>query len=326
MPLRPRPKIIDSITVLDFFTAGKDMLKMSVVAGERGIKAQVRDKSINRPALALTGYFKSFATKRLQVFGAGEIAYLRDLKDDKQYKVMTEIAQRNIPCMIVTRSLVPTQPMIDAANENDIPLIRTNLSTKDFLAASTILLENMFAPRVSEHGTLMDVKGIGVLIRGDSGVGKSECALALIERGYSLVADDKVNIKLLNEHELIASSNEINRGYMECRGLGIINIAELFGIRSVRIDKAINLVITFERWKESDEEERTGLEQDYFEILGVQVPHIRFSVKPGRDLARLVEVASMVQALKLIGHDSAKEFNERLIKQMNNLDAGDEGI
>ena len=327
MPLRPRPKIIDNITVLDFFNAGKESLKMSVVAGERGIKAMVRDKSINRPALALTGYFKSFATKRLQVFGAGEIAYLRDQKDDKQYKIMTEIAQRHIPCMIVTRALVPTPPMIDAANENDIPLIRTNLSTKDFLAAATILLENMFAPRVSEHGTLMDVKGVGVLIRGDSGVGKSECALALIERGYSLVADDKVNIKLINEHDLIGTSNEINRGYMECRGLGIINIAELFGIRSVRIEKTIDIVITFERWKETDDEERTGLEQDYFEILGVQVPHNRFSVKPGRDLARLVEVASMVQALKLIGHDSAKEFNERLIKQMGGIEnAGPETI
>jgi len=322
MPLRPRPKIIDNITVLEFLNAGRDSLKMSVVAGERGMKNIVRDKAINRPALALTGYYKSFAPKRVQVFGAGEIAYLRDTKEDKQYKVLTEIAQRHIPCMIVTRGLQPTQPMIEAANENDIPLIRTTLSTRDFLAASTLLLENMFAPRVSEHGTLMDVKGIGVLIRGDSGVGKSECALALVERGYSLVADDKVNIKLINEKDLVGTSNEINRGYMECRGLGIINIAELFGIRSVRTDKNINLVITFTAWKETDEEERTGLESDNFEILGIQVPHIRFSVKPGRDLARLVEVASMVQALKLIGHDSAKEFNERLINQMKTEEPG----
>ncbi|MBN1403872.1 MAG: HPr(Ser) kinase/phosphatase [Opitutales bacterium] len=316
MPLRPRPKIVESISVLDFFNAGREQLKMSIVAGERGIKGLVRDKSINRPALALTGYYKSFATKRLQVFGAGEIAYLRDIKEDKQYKVLTEIARRHIPCMIVTRNLIPPQPMVEVANENDTPLIRTTLSTRDFLAASTLLLENMFAPRVSEHGTLMDVKGIGVLIRGDSGVGKSECALALIERGYSLVADDKVNIKLINEKELVGASNDINRGYMECRGMGIINIAELFGIRSVRVEKSINLVITFTAWKESDEEERTGLEQEYFELLGIDVPHIRFSVKPGRDLARLVEVASMVQALKMIGHDSAKEFNERLIQHM----------
>jgi len=317
MPLRPRPKIVENISVLEFFNAGREQLKMSIVAGERGIKSIVRDKSINRPALALTGYYKSFATKRVQVFGAGEIAYLRDIKEDKQYKVLTEIARRHIPCMIVTRNLVPPQSMIEVANENDTPLIRTSLSTRDYLAASTLLLEDMFAPRVSEHGTLMDVKGIGVLIRGDSGVGKSECALALVERGYSLVADDKVNIKLINERELVGTSNTINRGYMECRGLGIINIAELFGIRSVRIEKNINLVVTFTEWKQSDQdEERTGLEQEYFEMLGINVPHIRFAVKPGRDLARLVEVASMVQALKLIGHDSAKEFNERLIQQM----------
>ena len=325
MPLRPKPKLIDSIAVLDFFNAGKEKLEMTVAAGERGMKSLVRDKSINRPALALTGYYKSFATRRVQVFGAGEIAYLRDINEDKQYKVLTEIAQRRIPCMIVTRDLAPTQPMVTVANENDIPLLRTALSTRDFLAAATLLLEELFAPRLSEHGTLMDVKGMGVLIRGDSGVGKSECALALIERGYSLVADDKVNIRLLNEHELVGTSNEINRGYMECRGLGIINIAEIFGIRSVRTEKNLNLVITFERWKEGDEEDRTGLEQDSFDILGIKLPHIRFAVKPGRDLARLVEVASMVQALKMIGHDSAKEFNERLIGQMK-LDDPDYAI
>ena len=325
MPLRPKPKLIDSITVLDFFNAGKGKLEMTVTAGERGMKSLVRDKSINRPALALTGYYKSFATRRVQVFGAGEIAYLRDINEDKQYKVLTEIAQRRIPCMIVTRDLPPTRPMVTVANENDIPLLRTALSTRDFLAAATLLLEELFAPRLSEHGTLMDVKGMGVLIRGDSGVGKSECALALIERGYSLVADDKVNIRLLNEHELVGTSNEINRGYMECRGLGIINIAEIFGIRSVRTEKNLNLVITFELWKEGDEEDRTGLEQDSFEILGIKLPHIRFAVKPGRDLARLVEVASMVQALKMIGHDSAKEFNERLIGQMK-LDDPDYAI
>jgi HPr kinase/phosphorylase len=325
MPLRPRPKLVESISVLDFFNVGRESLRMTVVAGERGMKSLVRDKSINRPALALTGYYKSFATKRLQVFGAGEIAYLRDIKEDKQYKVLTEIARRHIPCMIVTRNLAPLPAMVQVANENETPLIRTPLSTRDFLAGATLKLEDMFAPRISEHGTLMDVKGIGVLIRGDSGVGKSECALALVERGYSLVADDKVNIKLINERDLIGTSNDINRGYMECRGLGIINIAELFGIRSVRIEKSINLVITFSNWKESDEEERTGLEQEYFEMLGINVPHIRFAVKPGRDLARLVEVASMVQALKMIGHDSAKEFNEKLIQQMSGdlrLDGG----
>ena len=316
MPLRPVPKITDSITVLDFFNSGKEQLKLNLVAGERGMKNLIKDKSINRPALALTGYYKSFASKRVQLFGAGEMAYLRDIKEDKQYKVLTEIARKNVPCMLVSRNLAPTKSLLQVADEHDIPLIRTSLVTRDFMNTATILLEDKFAPRVTEYGTLMDIRGIGVLIRGESGVGKSECALALIERGHSLVADDIVYIRLINEKELVGRSSDLNRGYMECRGLGIVNIAELFGIKAVRPDKAVNLVITFQEWRPGMEEERTGLEQEYYEILGQHVPHIQLPVRPGRDLARLTEVAAMVQALKKMGHDSAREFNERLISHM----------
>ncbi len=316
MALRPTPRIIESISVLDFLNAGKEQLKLSLVAGERGLKGLIRDKSINRPALALTGYYKSFATRRLQLFGAGEMAYLRDIKEDKQYKVLTEIARKHVPCMVVSRNLVPIKAMHQVAVENNIPLLRSPLNTRDFMNVATLLMEEMFAPRITEHGTLMDIKGIGTLIRGESGVGKSECALALIERGHSLVADDIVYIKLMNERELVGTSSDLNRGYMECRGLGIVNIAELFGIRSVRKDKAINLVVTFKEWKPGDEEERTGLEQETFDILGQRIPHVQLPVRPGRDLARLVEVASMVLALKQMGHDSAKEFNDRLISYM----------
>ena len=190
------------------------------------------------------------------------------------------------------------------------------MTTKDFSALATLLLDDLFAPRVSEHGTLMDVKGIGTLIRGQSGVGKSECALALVERGHSLVADDLVHINLHGERHLVGRSSELNRGYMDCRGLGIVYIGELFGIRSVRLEKDINLVITFEEWKLGMDEDRTGLEQESFEILGIKVPHIILPVRSGRDLARLVEVAAMVEALKQMGHDSAKEFNDRLIAFM----------
>jgi HPr kinase/phosphorylase len=202
------------------------------------------------------------------------------------------------------------------ADATGTPLFRTPLTSKDFSAQVIILLEDIFAPRIAEHGTLMDVKGIGTMIRGKSGVGKSECALALIERGHSLVADDLVYITLEGERHLIGRSSELNRGYMECRGLGIVNISELFGIRSIRLEKEINLVITFEEWKHGMDEERTGLEQDQFEMLGIKVPHIILPVRPGRDLARLVEVAAMIQALKNMGHDSAKVFNDRLIAFM----------
>ena len=316
MPRRIRPRVISSISVKDFAELFGDALKLELVAGESGLKTHIRELSINRPSLAVTGYFKRFGYKRIQVFGAGEMAYLRDLSEARQAEIINRIAQMRIPCMVVSRHLAPTPLMRKVADEYRIPLFRTPLNTRIFTSIATVLLERQMAPEINEHGTLLDVKGIGTLIRGRSGVGKSECALALIERGYSLVADDVVYIQLISEVELLGTSSELNRGYMECRGLGIINIAELFGVRCVRLEKRIDLVITFVEWTPGTDEERTGLEQDYYEILGVDVPHIQLPVRPGRDLARLVEVAAMVQALKLMGHDSAREFNDRLIAHM----------
>jgi HPr kinase/phosphorylase len=317
MPLRPTPKAIESLSVDAFFKHAQDILKLSVTAGGNGMQRLIRDKSINRPALALTGYFKNFAAKRVQLFGAGEMAYLRDLPHERQVEILRQIIARNIPCMVVSRNLAPTRAMQEIAEATQTPILRSTLTSRDVSNGIALILEHEFAPRVAEHGTLMDIRGIGTLIRGRSGVGKSECALALIERGHSLVADDLVYIRLVNDQdELQGRSSDLNRGYMECRGLGILNIAELFGIRAVRLEKNINLVVTFEEWHAGINEERTGLEQDHFTILGVSVPHIRLPVRPGRDLARLVEVASMVQALKMMGHDSAKEFNDRLIRFM----------
>ena len=197
-----------------------------------------------------------------------------------------------------------------------MPLIRSSLASKTLTTELTLLLEDYFAPRTQLHGTLLDVKGIGTLISGESGVGKSECALALIERGYSLVADDLTYIKRINDREIIGNSNELSRGYMECRGLGIINIAELFGVRSVRKEKRIDLVVHFFNWSKGVREERSGLSDNYRDILGLKIPLIEIPVRPGRDMALLVEVAAMVRALKSMGHDSAKEFNEKLIREM----------
>lgn len=316
MPLRPQPKVVDHLSVEAFFKEGKDSLKLILLAGESGLKRQIRDKSINRPALAVTGYFKSFAFRRVQIFGAGEIAYLKDQSVEHQRAVLAKIVGKQVPCFIVSRNLVPLPAIVEAAERSGTPLFRSALTTRDLANAATLILEEAFAPRISEHGTLLDIKGIGTLIRGKSGVGKSECALALIERGHSLVADDLVYIRRVKDHDLQGRSSDLNRGYMECRGIGIVNIADLFGVRAVRLEKNINLVVTFEEWKAGMDEERTGLEQDYFSILGVDVPHIVLPVRPGRDLARLVEVASMVHALKRIGHDTAREFNERLIQFM----------
>jgi HPr kinase/phosphorylase len=197
-----------------------------------------------------------------------------------------------------------------------LPLLRTPLITMNFVNLATLCIDNEFAPSSIEHATTLDIKGIGVMLRGDSGIGKSECALALIERGHSLVADDLTLIKLVDERELMATSRELSRGYMECRGIGIINIAEMFGVKSIRYEKRIDLVVSLREWTPESIEERTGLEEHFYPILNMQVPHIELFVRPGRDIARLVEVAALTQALKRIGHDPAKEFNARLIASM----------
>ncbi len=316
MPIRPLIRQAESITVKKFFELGKEPLKLTIEAGEKGMLRKIRDKTINRPALALTGYFKNFAAKRIQVFGAGEMSYLRAANQDRQLEIMRGIASKHVPCMIISRHLSALPSMRTVAQEFHTPLLRSALVSRDLLANVTLLLEEYFAPRTTLHGTLLDIRGIGVLIRGESGVGKSECALALIERGHSLVSDDIVQVRLMEDRHLLGTGPELNRGYMECRGLGIINVAELFGIRSVRREKAIDLIVTFQEWHPGLAEERTGLERDYFEILSVPIPHIILPVRPGRDMARLVEVAAMIEALRQIGHDPAKEFNDRLIEIM----------
>lgn len=305
------------ITVRDFYESARERFEIELVAGEKGLSNVIGEKSLNRPALALTGYFKHFGNRRLQLFGAGEISYLSDLRPETQTVLLEEIFTKGIPGIIVSRGLHPTPSMIALANSFGVPILRSRMKSKDFTAEATMLLDQKFAPVTNVHGTLMEVRGKGVLIRGESGVGKSECALALIERGYPLVADDYVTVKLVGDDTLVGSSKELNYGFMECRGIGIINITSMFGIRSVRRAKRIDLVISFVHWRDGMEEERTGLALQAFEVLGKRIPKIQLAVRPGRDMARLVEVAVMVHALREMGHDPAQELNEKLIQAMN---------
>ena len=309
-------KAIHGITVAHFYETYRGKLGLELVTGEAGLHRLIKEGSINRPSLALTGFFKYFANKRLQVFGAAEMTYLKTLSQRQQIETFGEMVKRGIPAIVLTRNYVATHPMLAVSQEMNLPIFRTPMITMNFVNLATLCIDNEFAPSGTEHATTLDIKGIGVMIRGDSGIGKSECALALIERGHSLVADDLTCIKLLGERELSASSRPLNRGYMECRGIGIINIAEMFGVKSIRLEKRIDLVVSLRTWTPEVIEERTGLEENYYDILGVKVPHIEFYVRPGRDIARLVEVAALVQALKNMGHDPAKTFNDRLIAHM----------
>jgi HPr kinase/phosphorylase len=309
-------RAIHGITVAHFFETYRYKLKLELVTGEPGLHRLIHEGTVNRPALALTGFFKYFANKRVQVFGAAEMTYLKTLTPRRQEEILQQMVRRVIPCIVVTRNYHPTKPLLEVATRMKLPLLRTPLITMNWINLATLAIDNEFAPASTEHATTLDIKGVGVMLRGDSGVGKSECALALVERGHSLVSDDLTVVKLLDERELMASSRPLNRGYMECRGIGIINIAEMFGVKSVRLQKRIDMVISLKEWTPDVVEERTGLEENFYEMLGMRLPHIELYVRPGRDIARLVEVAALTQALKTMGHDPARDFNDRLIRFM----------
>jgi HPr kinase/phosphorylase len=207
--------------------------------------------------------------------------------------------------------------LLAVAAKEEIAIFRTPMITMKFINAATIALEMDFSPTVTEFGSMVDILGVGVLIRGASGIGKSECVLGLIERGYSLVADDVTRITSLEGRELMATAPELTRNHIEVRGIGIINVAAVFGIGAIRVEKRLDLVVTLKNWDELEEVDRIGLDQEYYEILGLPVPHVTIPIRPGRDIARLIEVAAMDQKLKGLGRNTALEFNTKLLSLMD---------
>jgi HPr kinase/phosphorylase len=213
--------------------------------------------------------------------------------------------------------LKPDKELLEAAEQANVPIFQTPQVTMKFINAATLALETMFAPRGTELGSMVDILGVGVLIRGESGIGKSEAVLALIERGYSLVADDVTRVTLVDGREVVGTSPELTRNHMEIRGIGIINVASMFGVKSIRKEKVLNLVVTLKDWQHVEEVERIGIEQEFVKVLGVDIPHMVIPVRTGRDLARLVEVAAFQTKLKMSGYNAAQDLNDRLIAQMN---------
>jgi HPr kinase/phosphorylase len=208
------------------------------------------------------------------------------------------------------------------AEEADVPVFKCPFITMKFINLATLALEGMFAPRGTEMGSMVDILGVGVIVKGESGIGKSECVLALIERGYSLVADDITRVTLIDGREVMGTSSELTRNHMEVRGIGIINVQAMFGVRSIRHEKRVDLVLTLKDWDKVSDVDRLGMEEQYTQILGIDIPHMILPVRPGRDLARLVEVAAFQTKLKLSGYNAAKELNDMLIARM----AGEQGV
>jgi HPr kinase/phosphorylase len=221
-----------------------------------------------------------------------------------------------IPCVVFSRNLKPDKEFFAAAEKAGVPVFVTPMLTMKFINDATLEMETLFAPRGTEIGSMVDILGVGVIIKGESGIGKSEAVLALIERGYSLVSDDVTRVTLVGGHEVIGTSAELTRNHMEIRGIGIINVAAMFGIKSVRKEKALDLIVTLRAWNDVPDVDRLGMEQEFVQVLGLDIPHITIPVRPGRDLARLIEVAAYQTKLKLSGFNAAKELNERLIAHM----------
>jgi HPr kinase/phosphorylase len=306
-----------SITVEQFFKDHGVALEMRLLSDGVDLNRIIREPTVNRPGLALSGFTQYFAYKRVQVFGNAEVYYLRSLTHEQREARYAYLFAYKIPCVIFSRGLKPDKEFLAAAQNAGVPVFQSPLVTMNFINNATLKLESMFAPRGSEIGSMVDILGVGVIIKGESGIGKSEAVLALIERGYSLVSDDVTKVTLVGGRQVIGNSGELTRNHMEIRGIGIINVAAMFGIKSVRRDKTLNLIVTLKQWDEVADVERLGMEQEFINVLGVDIPHITIPVRPGRDLARLIEVAAYQTKLKLSGYNAAQELNERLIAQMN---------
>src|SRR5437660_3243978 len=306
----------DVVTVERFYTEHAGELEMKLVGGAAGLKRVIREPTVNRPGLALAGFTKYFASKRVQVIGSAESTFLKSVSAEEREKRYAIFFSYKIPCVVFSRNLHPDRLFLKAAEAADVPIFQCPLITMKFINLATLALEMMFAPHGTEMGSMVDILGVGVIIRGESGIGKSESVLALIERGYSLVADDITKVTLVDGREVIGTSAELTRNHMEVRGIGIINVAAMFGVRSIRQEKRVELVITLKTWNDVLDVDRLGMEQEYVKILGIDVPHITIPVRPGRDLARLIEVAAFQTKLKSAGYNPAKELNDRLISRM----------
>jgi HPr kinase/phosphorylase len=306
--------------VEDLYRRHGGRLNLELVAGREGIKRQILVPEAHRPGLSLSGYLKSHARKRILIFGKVEIGYLRDLEPAVRIERLEAILSTSTPAVIIARRYRPPKELLDLCELNQIPLLRTSMTTMNLLSKLTLLLTEEFAESMTLHGTLVEVYGVGVLIKGDSSVGKSEAGLGLIERGHRLISDDTVRVRKREGSYLEGSGAELTRHHMEIRGIGIINVADLYGAVCVRDSKSIDIVVELEQWNDQNFYDRVGLDEKHCDILGVRVPYHVLPVKPGRDVVLLLETIALNHRLKVMGYHSARDFNSKLLEMINTKD------
>ncbi len=301
-----------SLTVERLLEDRRESLHLEVLNPGVSLDREVTDSDVSSPGIALSGFTQRFAEGRMQVFGETEISYLESLADEEVRERVGGVFRFDIPAAFVTKGLTVSEGFLDVATEHGIPVLRSSLSTKEFYWRIKPYLDAVLAPRTHLHGSLADVYGVGLLFVGQSGVGKSECVLDLVERGHRLVADDLIIVSRRGPDVLLGEGHELQGHHMEIRGLGIIDIKGLFGIRATRQQKRIEVVVQLETWDEETVYSRTGLDTEEMEIMGVRVPKVTIPLNPGKNITVISEVVAMNHLLKYLGVDSAAAFNIRL--------------
>jgi HPr kinase/phosphorylase len=296
-----------SVPVSALLAPAATHLGLRLVAGEAGLDRSIDRSRVQRPGLALSGYIDYIRYGRVQIIGGSEIGYLRKLSARKRAEALARLGRCQVSCFVVTKGLSPPRELLSQASARGVPVLVTDTESTPFVKQLSRFLDEQLAMRLHLHAVLMDVFGLGVLIQGESGIGKSECGLDLIDRGHRLVADDVVEIRRMSD-TLLGASPDLTRYHMELRGLGVINIKDLYGVSSIRLEKRVELVVSLERWEAGKEYDRLGLGDESFLILGVELPLIRMPVAPGRNLAILVEVAARNRLAKTRGYDAARRF------------------
>lgn len=276
----------------------------------------IESSDVNRPALQIIGFFDYFDNKRIQILGKVELTYLEQFGYEKRYRLLEQLFSSRIPAIIITRGMQVGPEVFELAEKHNLTVLRTEDSTSNLMSALISYLNVQIAPRITRHGVLVEVYGEGILIMGDSGVGKSEAAIELLKRGHRLVADDAVEIKRVSSKTLVGSAPDIIRHFVELRGIGVIDVKEIFGIGAVKDTESIDLIIHLEQWQEGRQYDRLGMVEEFTNVMGINIPSMTVPVKIGRNIAVIIEVAAMNNRQKRMGYNAAIELNNRLMRRM----------
>lgn len=288
-------------------------LNLEVICGPEGYEdVEIECNDVNRPGLQLSGFFDYFDNKRIEIVGKVEMEYLNTLSDEERLKRFEGLLSINVPAIIFTRGMRPSDELIEAAKRHNTPLLKSEEQTSAFMAALIAYLNVCLAPRITRHGVLVEVYGEGILLLGESGVGKSETAIELVKRGHRLIADDAVELKKVSAKAIVGSAPEIIRHFIELRGIGVVDVRRIFGMGAVKPTEKVDLIINLEQWRADKHYDRLGMDNEYSQILDVSIPCLTVPVKPGRNLAVIIEVAAMNNRHKKMGYNAAQELTQRI--------------